>query len=361
MDDAACCSPLRVYLERRDVERLLEKSRRAYLRLKSQDVKTILLGCGSSGKSTFMKQVRIIEEGGFQEAERMTYKPIICQNIISEAQKLIMAMELYGFPYELETTEECARRIMDINVGNVTEMDDELLAAIREVWNDANVQICYDRRDELYLLDSTKYYMERLDIIGAAGYIPTVQDVVRSRSPTTSIVEYKVPVENYDRKLCIVDVGGQRTERPKWLHCFENCVAFIFISAISEYNQLDERGQNRLSVSLALFSVLLTCSAFRYASVIVFLNKIDVFDEKIMKYDLCNYFPEYTGPKQDAEAAKNFIADKFQECCEKERNDDNKGVYIRYTCATDTKNIEAVFSTVRDFIIKKMLEQCHVF
>ncbi|XP_047100742.1 guanine nucleotide-binding protein G(q) subunit alpha-like isoform X2 [Schistocerca piceifrons] len=315
MEDPACCSPLRIYLERREVERMLEKSRRAYLRLKSQDVKTILLGCGSSGKSTFMKQVRIIEEGAFQEAERMTYKPIICQNIISEAQKLIMAMELYGFPYELETTEECARRIMDINVGNVSEMDDELLAAIREVWNDANVQICYDRRDELYLLDSTKY---------------------------------------------IVDVGGQRTERPKWLHCFENCAAFIFISAISEYNQLDERGQNRLSVSLALFSVLLTCSAFRYASVIVFLNKIDIFDEKIMKYDLCNYFPEFTGPKQDAEAAKNFIADKFQECCERERNDDNKGVYIRYTCATDTKNIEAVFLTVVDFIIKKMLEAYHV-
>ena len=34
------------------------------------------------------------------------------------------------------------------------------------------------------------------------------------------------------------DVGGQRSERKKWIHCFENVTAIIFLVAISEYDQV---------------------------------------------------------------------------------------------------------------------------
>jgi len=32
------------------------------------------------------------------------------------------------------------------------------------------------------------------------------------------------------------DVGGQRSERKKWIHCFEGVTAIIFIVAMSEYD-----------------------------------------------------------------------------------------------------------------------------
>ena len=35
----------------------------------------------------------------------------------------------------------------------------------------------------------------------------------------------------------MVDVGGQRSERRKWIHCFEDVTAVIFFVAMSEYNQ----------------------------------------------------------------------------------------------------------------------------
>ena len=49
------------------------------------------------------------------------------------------------------------------------------------------------------------------------------------------------------------DVGGQRSERKKWIHCFENVTSIIFCVALSEYDQvlLEESNQ----VSLAFFSV----------------------------------------------------------------------------------------------------------
>ncbi|EJW74437.1 hypothetical protein WUBG_14655 [Wuchereria bancrofti] len=38
--------------------------------------------------------------------------------------------------------------------------------------------------------------------------------------------------------LRIFDVGGQRSERKKWIHCFEDVNAIIFIAAISQYDQV---------------------------------------------------------------------------------------------------------------------------
>ncbi len=36
----------------------------------------------------------------------------------------------------------------------------------------------------------------------------------------------------------MVDVGGQRSERRKWIHCFENVSSIMFLVALSEYDQL---------------------------------------------------------------------------------------------------------------------------
>jgi guanine nucleotide-binding protein G(i) subunit alpha len=43
------------------------------------------------------------------------------------------------------------------------------------------------------------------------------------------------------------DVGGQRSERKKWIHCFENVTSIIFCVALSEYDQvlLEESSQVR--------------------------------------------------------------------------------------------------------------------
>ena len=50
------------------------------------------------------------------------------------------------------------------------------------------------------------------------------------------------------------DVGGQRSERKKWIHCFENVTSIIFCVALSEYDQvlLEESSQVRLPKALPL-------------------------------------------------------------------------------------------------------------
>lgn len=52
----------------------------------------------------------------------------------------------------------------------------------------------------------------------------------------------------------MVDVGGQRSERRKWIHCFENVTSIIFLVALSEYDQVLVECDNEVSSSRALFA-----------------------------------------------------------------------------------------------------------
>ncbi len=134
----------------------------------------------------------------------------------------------------------------------------------------------------------------------------------------------------------LFDVGGQRSERKKWIHCFEAVTSIIFCVALSEYDQvlLEESTQNRMAESLVLFESVVNsresgvdaCFAvawktstnltmwlrllpgwFARTSVILFLNKIDVFKNKIVKVPLSRYFPEYSGGTDVTKAAKYVL------------------------------------------------------
>ena len=55
---------------------------------------------------------------------------------------------------------------------------------IQAFWNDSGVQKCLVRRNEFNLMDSSMYYMARLEEILNESYVPTVQDILRVRIPT---------------------------------------------------------------------------------------------------------------------------------------------------------------------------------
>lgn len=54
------------------------------------------------------------------------------------------------------------------------------------------------------------------------------------------------------------DVGGQRSERKKWIHCFENVTSIIFCVALSEYDQVLLEESNQVGLSYATGRTLLT-------------------------------------------------------------------------------------------------------
>jgi hypothetical protein len=95
----------------------------------------------------------------------------------------------------------------------------------------------------------------------------------------------------------LVDVGGQRSERKKWIHCFQDVTAVVFCVAMSEYDLklYEDETVNRMDESLKLFDEICNSKWFTDVAIILFLNKSDIFREKIKKIDLSVCFADYKG------------------------------------------------------------------
>lgn len=134
-----------------------------------------------------------------------------------------------------------------------------------------------------------------MDRIASPEFLPTEQDLLRCRVKTIGITETSFNINGM--KYRMFDVGGQRSERKKWIHCFENVTAVIFLAAISEYDQklYEDDSVNRVHEALTLFDSICNSQWFAKTSMILFLNKKDLFEKKLTTSPLENYFPEYAG------------------------------------------------------------------
>nr|XP_036850287.1 guanine nucleotide-binding protein G(t) subunit alpha-1 isoform X1 [Manis javanica] len=204
---------------------------------------------------------------------------------------------------------------------------------------------------------ASRSYLSDLERLVTPGYVPTEQDVLRSRVKTTGIIETQFSFKDLNFRM--FDVGGQRSERKKWIHCFEGVTCIIFIAALSAYDMVlvEDDEVNRMHESLHLFNSICNHRYFATTSIVLFLNKKDVFFEKIKKAHLSICFPDYDGPNT-YEDAGNYIKVQFLEL---NMRRDVKEIYSHMTCATDTQNVKFVFDAVTDIIIKENLKDCGLF
>lgn len=286
---------------------------------------------------------------GFPVEERKNYIPIVFNNVISAMKTLCQQLPRYT---RILPENEHAYHFMLHDVKDEI-IDERVGAVIQQLWADPGIRATYERRSDFQLFDSAEYFFGRIGEIMLPDYVPSHQDVLRSRVRTTGIVENEFEVDGNFFKM--FDVGGQRNERKKWIHCFENVTAVIFVAAISEYDQklYEDETTNRMVEALKLFEEICNSRWFRETSMLLFLNKRDIFNQKIMKVDLSTYFSEFPGPDRDPVVAQEWIREQF-----KSRNrNPQKHIYSHVTCATDTDNIQTVFVAVKDIVIRNSLRQ----
>ncbi|XP_060719752.1 guanine nucleotide-binding protein G(q) subunit alpha-like [Tachysurus vachellii] len=343
-----CCCMSR---EEREAHRIHQEIERQISKSKNEvekEVKLLLLGTGESGKSTFIKQMRIIHGKGYSEDDRRTFTKSIFENIFTAVDAMIKAMKMLQIPFTNDKNTNYAAMLLQVKSYDMSSMDKSYAEAISSMWQDPGMQQCYDRRREYQLSDSTKYYLDDIERISAPLYVPSEQDILRVRVRTTGIIEYFFNLSSVVFRM--VDVGGQRSERKKWIQCFENVTSIIFLVALNEYDQVlyESSNENRMEESKALFKTIISYPFFQRTSMIIFFNKTDLLQEKISKSHLEDYYPEYKGPKNNAETAKKFILQMY----EAQNSDACRRLYTHFTCATDTENIRLIFSAVKDTIMR---------
>eukprot|EP00050_Salpingoeca_kvevrii_P022951 m.135239 g.135239 ORF g.135239 m.135239 type:complete len:357 (-) comp9883_c0_seq2:3935-5005(-) len=340
--------------EQRQRNRLIEESLKRTRRELRQEIKLLLLGAGESGKSTVVKQMRIIHGAGYSTEDKRGFIPLVHENIMTNTRVLLEAAEAWGISHGLP---EAADTVWAYERSDDAKFSQKYAPAVKALWQSAGIQQVIKRSNEIQLNDSAVYYFSRLDTIAAPDYLPVEQDILRSRVATTGIVEFKFAMSQGKTIFRMIDVGGQRSERRKWIHCFEDVTSITFIVACSGYNQVcvEDSKTNRMEESLALWDHIVNYPIFQNASMILFLNKVDLLQQKIKVSDLADFFPAFDGPPGDAIAAQDFIEEMFLERVHTDEIGHRRNVYPHYTTATDTNNIKHVIDSVRDTILQHNL------
>ncbi|KAI9301400.1 heterotrimeric G-protein alpha subunit (G-alpha, GPA2) [Cunninghamella echinulata] len=331
--------------------RAIDKQIKEDLKRMKNEVKILLLGAGESGKSTILKQMKLTHVSGYHDEERKKYRPIVYENIYCSMQYLIQSLTIYNIP--LENSELQKYFILfnnDIDLSKPIFPENYYLP-LQKLWLDAGVQYTYTNGMTVAFNENLPYFFKRLDVLWSPGYLPSDQDIIRSKKKTTGIDDIKFSIGPLMYHL--IDVGGQRSERKKWLHYFENVTAILFVVALSGYDQclIEDHDSNQMHEALMLFNTICNSRWFKKTSMILLLNKIDIFQKKIATKPISTHFGDYTGPDNSFDQSKNYFKKRFQNLMQ----DKQKTVHVHFTDATNALLIQHMMMAVSDTILSEHL------
>ncbi|GAA5896482.1 hypothetical protein JCM6882_001026 [Rhodosporidiobolus microsporus] len=319
-----------------------------------KEIKLLFLGAGESGKSTILKQFQLAYGAPFTTAQREEYRDVVYDNSLRSMQVVIDAFDLLSIEVP-EALNEHIELLMSFGeepelAAPGGELDAQVARAISALWAFEGAKEAVEMSHEFQLNDSAPYYFDNIARLAQSGYLPTDQDILRSRVKSTGIVEVKLDIHNTPYRLC--DVGGQRSERKKWINCFSDVQVLLFVLALSEFNQMlyEDESVSRMAEATTLWQSIANSKWFANASVILFLNKTDLFRQKLQLYRLQDYIPEYAGPNT-FEATSSFLAKRFGELY----SNPNRALIMHLTCATDAQQIRPVLAAVQEQIISSNL------
>jgi len=328
----------------------IDKSIKSVCREDRFSLKILILGTTASGKSTITKQMRLLHTDGFSEEEKRNYRTIITLNLFMGMKELVIQAEKFNYKITRKN-KKIAKFFAESNPYSPEELSPDLVEKAKALWEDKGIVKTFERRHEFDLSPNTVYCMNNIGRIASPEYDPTNEDVLHARQRTTGIVETKFKKDKY--KWTIIDVGGQRTERRKWINCFDSVNAVIYVASLDEFNIVNQEDttMTRMEESLHVFEQMLNLSAFKDTCTLLFLNKTDLFREKIQTVNMSDTFPDYTGGTDYTEGV-NYIKQKYLSRLSPQKVEN---MWVHETCAIDTQQIGVIFDAVMETIFKERL------
>lgn len=244
------------------------------------DVMVLLLGAGSVGKSTLCKQILLLEGVGFSQAQRSAFIPVMQKNAINAMQTLCAQSEALGISgCEVTESNRALRDKFMFMKENDERLDPNLAQEIQTLWRDPGIQTTYSHRSAYALSDGAGYFLEKVKMLCSPAEV-TDNDMLKCNARTTGIVETEVQLES-TQKFLLIDVGGQRLERRKWMHLLGKSKLVVFVADSSAFDQglIEDPSTNRLTEELNLFGGI--CSMCPSRPIVLVLNKVDVLKEKL--------------------------------------------------------------------------------
>ncbi|KAF8961908.1 hypothetical protein BGZ46_001259 [Entomortierella lignicola] len=294
--------------------------------------------------------MKLMHASGFSDQEKEAFRGLVLSNLVTAMQAILGKMKENHVAFTYPENQQYVS-IIDVSPRVVcgSPYPPEYQQALKSLWRDPSVQKAYQLGHTYALADNIRFFFENIDRIYVPGYIPDDNDILKCRVKSTGITETTFYVGSLTYRM--FDVGGQRSERKKWIHCFEGVTAVLFLVAISGYDQclVEDKDSNQMEEAMMLFDQICNSQWFVDTSMILFLNKMDIFRNKIAYSSIRDYFPDYDGPLDDVVQATDFFRKRFTRL----NRSEHKEVYVHQTDATDTNLLRNIMSSVNNIILSR--------
>jgi len=318
----------------------------------------IILGVAGSGKSTFTKQLRLLDNQAWSATELEDFRNVIRRDLLIGLQELILRCDKLKLEIAGEN-KKYARIFIELDVSgtDISEIwDTETSNRVRALWPDPAIQKAYEASSGLQTqVVHLRYLMDKLDEIVKEDYVPHNDDILRLRMRTTTVTRTSVVADKY--QWVFVDCGGQKNERAKWSKILssEKYRALIYVVAIDEFNVVaaEDESQTKFQTSLKAFEELWNDDTQKQNFCIILLfSKIDLFSPKFKASPEAfkASFPEFEGATETE--AVDFLSAMFQSKLPQHFQMSAKTVN-----SLDGDLTKVVFNDMRLFAISNRLKQ----
>ena len=338
------CKRLVPQIDQNDLRELEQKAQEI-----ADSVLTLnVIGIANSGKSTLQRQLQIAYTKGFYERDLIYFKESIYYQILYDLDTIIEQTNQDSDMNDLSNEMRILNEISHV----ITNITPDVCLAIQKLWKADIIKNTYkSKRNEMFVSDSTKYFLDDFKRIAHHEYLPSFNDVLlhyeRTMEPSEHI--YKIN----ENRFRVIDFGGTKVERRKrpWNN-FGKTDGFIFIASLSCYNEVlwEDDLINAMDDTLHFFEERINDRIWKEIPFILFLNKSDIFKEKIKEVPItvCDAFNDYNGNANDYNECIEYIKGKFNDL----NKNNEREIKIYVTCAINEDSIKNAFDDATKWVIQ---------
>lgn len=241
----------------------------------------------------------------------------------------------------------------------------EVIAGCHEdmvaLWEDSVIKDMLARR-KTRMEESPGFFLADAERIAARNYQPTDDDIIRARLRTVGVQEYKFVFENgrtVGQEWRLYDVGGTRSSRAAWYPYFDDVDAIIFLAPISCFDEklAEDRRVNRLEDSYLLWKSVCSCKLLARTQMILFLNKCDLLQAKLMRgVRVRDSVPSFGERRNDLATVTKYFQQHFKEIS-KQYSPVPRTFYVHLTSVVDTRATAVTLGAVEESILRNHLRR----
>ncbi|ETO12298.1 guanine nucleotide binding protein, partial [Reticulomyxa filosa] len=368
-----------------------------------------------SGKTTVVKQLLRIHN---EQEEKKQFDVVQC---LEEIHKMVWC-DIYDLCVwnkkdrekrkGYERMDEDCRQLVDAMVkDNILlykqpVIRKQMAETIKKIWASEGIQSTFEYRRKQHVMDNTPFFLNKIDKLYVSGeerdqqnidekkfvddnmyddgdngddvdhielsqmqYIPTWEDYLRIRDQTSGVLTYNIKpkIQNKIWNFRITDVGGQRSERKKWVKVFGGVNVVFYVMSLSGYDQViyENNDVKCYDESFNVFHEVSCNPVFQATDFVLFLNKLDLFDDKLQTVPFTVYDTTFDeDSKHDKAKIIRYVQQKFESIWHNDCPQDwpeKRVLYFHSTCCLDTKAMQSIVAGVNISVIKRTLRDASVF